>query len=40
VVDEAIDAKLGLPSNKNTIAKFDLKTELANSSAVEASEGS
>ena len=38
VVNEAIDAKLGLPSSKNTVAAFDLKMELANSEFVEESE--
>jgi hypothetical protein len=39
VVDEAVDAKLGLPSDENTVATFNMKIETANSGAVEVSEG-
>jgi hypothetical protein len=38
VVDEAIDAKLGLPTSKNTIATFDMKLEQTGSSLVEEAE--
>lgn len=38
VTDEALDAKLGIPSNNNKIV-FDLKVEIANSELVEESEG-
>ena len=38
LVDEAVDAKLGLPSSKNAIV-FDMKMEIANSESVEESEG-
>ena len=38
LIDEALDAKLGLPSSANTIV-FDMKLELANSELVEESEG-
>jgi hypothetical protein len=38
VVDEAVDAKLGLPSSKNTVALFNAKIEVANSEFVEESE--
>ena len=38
VVDEAVDAKLGFPSSKSTVAKSDMKVELANSELVEESE--
>ena len=38
LVDEALDAKLGLPSSNNRIV-FDLKMEIANSELVEESEG-
>jgi hypothetical protein len=39
VVDEAVDAKLGLPLSKSTAAAFDMTVELANASAVESAEG-
>jgi hypothetical protein len=39
VVDESIDAKLGLPSSKSTIAVFDMRIELAGHDAVEEAEG-
>ena len=38
LVDEAIDAKLGLPTSKNTIATLNSKIEMANSELVEESE--
>jgi hypothetical protein len=38
LVDEAVDAKLGLPSSNNRLV-FDLKIELANSELVEEAEG-
>ncbi len=35
LVDEAVDAKLGLPLSKGTAAVFDMKIEIANAAAVE-----
>ena len=39
LVDEAVDAKLGLPLSKGTAAVFDMKIEIANSELVEEAEG-
>jgi hypothetical protein len=39
VADEAIDAKLGLPSSNYTATTFNMKIELANSEFVEEAEG-
>jgi hypothetical protein len=39
VVDEAVDAKLGLPLSTSTTAVFDMKAEQANASAVGSAEG-
>jgi hypothetical protein len=39
LVDEAVDAKLGLPLSKSTTAAFDMKIEIAGHYAVEEAEG-
>ena len=39
LVEEAVDAKLGLPLSKNTTAAFDMKVETAGHNAIEEAEG-